>query len=108
MVASLCFLPVQAMVTRYSSISTRKLSNALKILTADKCMVATSDYGEFHKLAKRCILTNVLGASAQVCYYSSLCFLSCDLCVISILLPKLKLGYVLVTFRSDIDPIETP
>ncbi|XP_031279374.1 ent-kaurene oxidase, chloroplastic [Pistacia vera] len=55
----------EAMVTRYSSISTRKLSNALKILTADKCMVATSDYGEFHKLAKRCILSNVLGSNAQ-------------------------------------------
>lgn len=53
-------------MTRYSSISTRKLSNALKILTSDKCMVATSDYDEFHKMAKRFILTNVLGANAQV------------------------------------------
>ncbi|EOY14615.1 GA requiring 3 [Theobroma cacao] len=55
----------EAMVTRYSSISTRKLSNALKILTFDKCMVATSDYGEFHKMAKRYLLTNTLGANAQ-------------------------------------------
>ncbi|KAL5777877.1 hypothetical protein ACOSP7_010803 [Xanthoceras sorbifolium] len=55
----------EAMVTRYSSISTRKLSNALKILTYDKCMVAISDYDEFHKTAKRHILTNVLGANAQ-------------------------------------------
>ncbi|KDP38413.1 hypothetical protein JCGZ_04338 [Jatropha curcas] len=55
----------EAMVTRYSSISTRKLSKALSVLTQDKCMVATSDYDEFHKNAKRCILTNVLGPNAQ-------------------------------------------
>lgn len=54
------------MVTRYPSISTRKLSNALKILTSNKCMVAISDYDEFHKMAKRCLLTNVLGGNAQV------------------------------------------
>ncbi|TYI75597.1 hypothetical protein E1A91_D06G017200v1 [Gossypium mustelinum] len=28
-------------------------------------MVATSDYDEFHKLAKRCLLTNTLGSNAQ-------------------------------------------
>lgn len=55
----------EAMVTRFSSISTRKLSKALKILTNDKCMVATSDYDEFHKTVKRHILTNVLGPNAQ-------------------------------------------
>ena len=59
----------QAMVTRFSSISTRKLSNALKILTFDKCMVATSDYNDFHKTIKRHILSNVLGANAQVSYF---------------------------------------
>ncbi|TQE05165.1 hypothetical protein C1H46_009144 [Malus baccata] len=55
----------EAMVTRYSSMSTRKLSKALKILTSDKCMVATSDYNDFHKMVKRHVLTNVLGANAQ-------------------------------------------
>ncbi|CBI19588.3 hypothetical protein VitviT2T_027635 [Vitis vinifera] len=55
----------EAMVTRFSSISTRKLSNALKILTFDKCMVATSDYNDFHKMVKGFILRNVLGAPAQ-------------------------------------------
>jgi ent-kaurene oxidase len=55
----------EAMVTRFSSISTRKLSNALKTLTSDKCMVATSDYDDFHKTIKRHILANVLGANAQ-------------------------------------------
>lgn len=53
-------------MARFASISTRKLSNALKILTADKCMVATSDYNEFHKMVKKHILANVLGANAQV------------------------------------------
>ncbi|PON70120.1 Cytochrome P450 [Parasponia andersonii] len=55
----------EAMVTRYSSISTRKLSNALSTLTSDKCMVAMSDYNDFHKMVKRHILANVLGANAQ-------------------------------------------
>lgn len=69
-------------MTRYGSISSRKLSKALTILTADKCMVAMSDYNEFHKMVKRYILANVLGANAQVvCFFfffllSSLLFIS--------------------------------
>uniref|UniRef100_A0A2N9IXN9 ent-kaurene monooxygenase n=1 Tax=Fagus sylvatica TaxID=28930 RepID=A0A2N9IXN9_FAGSY len=55
----------EAMVTRFSSISTRKLSNALTLLTCNKSMVATSDYDEFHKMAKRHILADVLGSNAQ-------------------------------------------
>lgn len=60
---------LQAMVAKFSSISTRKLSKALTILTCDKKMVATSDYDDFHKLVKRCIITNLLGAGAQVQYF---------------------------------------
>ncbi|KAI4389912.1 hypothetical protein MLD38_002079 [Melastoma candidum] len=55
----------EAMVTRHSLISSRQLPKALDILTADKCMVAMSDYDEFHKMVKRYILNNVLGPSAQ-------------------------------------------
>ncbi|KAK6160771.1 hypothetical protein DH2020_004152 [Rehmannia glutinosa] len=55
----------EAMVTKYSSISTRKLSNALKILTSDKSIVAMSDYNEFYKAAKRHLLTSTLGPNAQ-------------------------------------------
>ncbi|KAF3951409.1 hypothetical protein ACB098_01G036100 [Castanea mollissima] len=55
----------EAMVTRFSSISTRNLSNAIKHLSGNKCMVATSDYDEFHKMVKRYILTDVLGTNAQ-------------------------------------------
>lgn len=55
-------------MTRYSAISTRKLTNALKILTCDKSIVAISDYDEFHKTVKRHVLTNVLGPNAQVCH----------------------------------------
>ncbi|KAK4490353.1 hypothetical protein RD792_001029, partial [Penstemon davidsonii] len=55
----------EAMVTRFSSISTRKLSNAIKILTHDKNIVAMSDYGEFHKTTKRHIFTSTLGPNAQ-------------------------------------------
>jgi len=56
------------MVTRFPSISTRKLSTALTILTSNKCMVATSDYNDFHKMVKKHILANVLGVNAQVGY----------------------------------------
>ncbi|XP_074365758.1 ent-kaurene oxidase-like isoform X2 [Apium graveolens] len=55
----------EAVVTRFPSISTRKLSKALTILTADKSMVATSDYDEFHKTVKRHLLTHILGPNAQ-------------------------------------------
>ncbi|KAL0360772.1 UNVERIFIED_CONTAM: Ent-kaurene oxidase, chloroplastic [Sesamum radiatum] len=55
----------EAMVTKYSSISARKLSNALKILTCDKTVVAMSDYNEFYKTAKRHLLTSTLGPNAQ-------------------------------------------
>nr|AYV88887.1 cytochrome P450 oxidase CYP701A56 [Polygala tenuifolia] len=56
----------EAMVTRYSSISTRKLSKALSILSQDKNMVAMSDHNDFHKMVKRYILANVLGTEAQI------------------------------------------
>ncbi|KAL3734791.1 hypothetical protein ACJRO7_024033 [Eucalyptus globulus] len=54
-----------AMVIRFSSISTRKLPNALQILTADKCTVSMSGYDEFHKMVKRYILAGLLGTKAQ-------------------------------------------
>ncbi|KAI3821104.1 hypothetical protein L1987_08661 [Smallanthus sonchifolius] len=55
----------EAFVTRFQSISSRNLSKALKVLTADKTMVAMSDYDDYHKTAKRHILTGVLGPNAQ-------------------------------------------
>ncbi|XP_019152293.1 PREDICTED: ent-kaurene oxidase, chloroplastic [Ipomoea nil] len=58
-------LAKEAMVDKYSSISTRNLSKSLSILTHDKSMVAMSDYGDFHKTVKRNILASVLGANAQ-------------------------------------------
>lgn len=67
---NLFFFVWQAMVTRFPSISTRKLSNALTVLTCNKSMVATSDYDDFHKLVKRCILNGLLGANAQVRVHS--------------------------------------
>ena len=58
------------MVTRFSSISTRKLSKALELLTSNKSMVATSDYNEFHKMVKKYIIAELLGANAQVGSYN--------------------------------------
>ncbi|KAJ9567374.1 hypothetical protein OSB04_003340 [Centaurea solstitialis] len=58
-------LAKEAMVTRFDSISTRKLSKALNILTSDKTMIAMSDYTDYHKMVKRYILTSVLGPIAR-------------------------------------------
>nr|CAB3468240.1 unnamed protein product [Digitaria exilis] len=55
----------EAMIAKFSSISTRKLSKALSILTHEKTMVATSDYGDFHKMVKRFVMTSMLGTSGQ-------------------------------------------
>ncbi|CAL1396190.1 unnamed protein product [Linum trigynum] len=55
----------EAMVTKFASISTRKMSKALSVLTQDKTMVAVSDYDDFHKMVKRHVLTNLLSPSAQ-------------------------------------------
>ena len=60
------FLNMQAMVVKYSSISTRKLPKALSVLSRDKAMVATCDYGDFHKMVKRFVMAGLLGSSAQV------------------------------------------
>ncbi|XP_066371191.1 ent-kaurene oxidase 2-like [Miscanthus floridulus] len=55
----------EAMIAKFSSISTRKLSKALSVLTHDKTMVATSDYSDFHKMVKRYVMTSMLGTSGQ-------------------------------------------
>ncbi|KAK1440223.1 hypothetical protein QVD17_06048 [Tagetes erecta] len=57
-------LAKEAFVTKFDSISTRNLSKALKLLSADKSMVAVSDYDDFHKTLKRNILTSFLGPTA--------------------------------------------
>ncbi|KAM0032772.1 putative ent-kaurene monooxygenase [Helianthus debilis subsp. tardiflorus] len=54
----------EAFVTKFNSISTRKLSKALTILTADKAIIAMSDYDNYHKTIKRHILTDMLGPAA--------------------------------------------
>jgi ent-kaurene oxidase len=58
-------LAKEAMVTKFTAISSRKLPNALRILTREKTMVAMSDYGDYHRMAKKMVLTNLLGAAAQ-------------------------------------------
>ncbi|XBJ04083.1 ent-kaurene oxidase 2-like [Triticum dicoccoides] len=55
----------EAMVAKFSSISTRKLPKALSVLSRDKTMVATCDYGDFHKMVKRFVMAGLLGSSAQ-------------------------------------------
>lgn len=55
----------EATITKYSSISTRKMSKALSILTAQKTMVAMSDYGEEHRMLKKLVVTNLLGPIPQ-------------------------------------------
>lgn len=58
-------LAKEALVNKFSSISTRKLSKALTTLTSQKSLVAMSDYGEYHKMVKRYVLASLLGQNAQ-------------------------------------------
>nr|BAQ20601.1 ent-kaurene oxidase 1 [Lygodium japonicum] len=58
-------LAKEAMITKFSSISTRKTSRALSILTEQKTMVAMSDYGEEHRMLKKLVVTNLLGPIPQ-------------------------------------------
>ncbi|XP_021911763.1 ent-kaurene oxidase, chloroplastic-like [Carica papaya] len=55
----------EAMVTRFASISTRKLPRAMKIVSNDKGTLATSDYDDFHRMAKRFMMSTLLSANAQ-------------------------------------------
>ncbi|CAN6329009.1 unnamed protein product [Urochloa humidicola] len=56
----------EAMVAKFSSISTRKLSKALTLLTGNKkTAISTSDNGDYHTMTKRYILMSMLGPSAQ-------------------------------------------
>ncbi|KAI5070436.1 hypothetical protein GOP47_0014779 [Adiantum capillus-veneris] len=58
-------LAKEAMITKFSSISTRKMTKALSILTAQKTMVAMSDYGAEHRMLKKLVVTNLLGQTPQ-------------------------------------------
>ncbi|RZC47573.1 hypothetical protein C5167_040529 [Papaver somniferum] len=53
----------EAIATKFSSISKRKLTNAMQTLATD--IIITSDTNEFHKMARRHIVSSVLGAGAQ-------------------------------------------
>eukprot|EP01018_Ginkgo_biloba_P010638 Gb_05156 [translate_table: standard] len=56
----------KVVVTKFSSISSRQLPNALRILSKDKAMVSTSDYGEYHLMVKKLLVKNLLGSTALI------------------------------------------
>lgn len=58
-------LAKEVMVTKYASISQRKMPMALRVLTRDKTMVAMSDYGDEHRMLKKLVMTNLLGLNTQ-------------------------------------------
>ncbi|MCO5594086.1 hypothetical protein L7F22_048107 [Adiantum nelumboides] len=58
-------LAKEAMITKYSSIPTRKMFKALSILTSQKLMVSMSDFGAEHRMLKKILVTNLLGHSPQ-------------------------------------------
>ncbi|KAI3849560.1 hypothetical protein MKX03_014021 [Papaver bracteatum] len=53
----------EAMVTKFSFISKRKQTNAMNKLTNN--IIITSDSNEYHKMARRHVVTHMLGAGAQ-------------------------------------------
>ncbi|KAH7284369.1 hypothetical protein KP509_34G051400 [Ceratopteris richardii] len=58
-------LAKEVMLTKYPSISTRKMSKALSILTGGKTMVATSDYCDLYRMLKKLLVQNLLGPTPQ-------------------------------------------
>lgn len=59
------FVHAQVMVTNFDSISTRRMTTAMWILT-EKKMVAMSDYGDEHRMLKKMVVGNLLGITTQV------------------------------------------
>uniref|UniRef100_A0A0C9SA79 TSA: Wollemia nobilis Ref_Wollemi_Transcript_4492_1711 transcribed RNA sequence n=1 Tax=Wollemia nobilis TaxID=56998 RepID=A0A0C9SA79_9CONI len=55
----------QAMTEKHSSITAKKLTTALQVLSLDKTMVALSDYGKDHRLLKKLMVTHLLGTAPQ-------------------------------------------
>ncbi|KAL2634374.1 hypothetical protein R1flu_005853 [Riccia fluitans] len=58
-------LAKEVLVTHFESVSTRRMTTAMRILTGNKTMVAMSDYGEEHRMLKKMVVGNLLGMSAQ-------------------------------------------
>eukprot|EP01018_Ginkgo_biloba_P029901 Gb_04557 [translate_table: standard] len=57
-------LAKEAMVAKYPSINTRKLPHSISVLSAQKSTIALGDYGEYHLMSKKLLLTHVLGNTA--------------------------------------------
>ncbi|KAH9300019.1 hypothetical protein KI387_011602 [Taxus chinensis] len=55
----------QAMTDHHSSITAKKLTTALQVLSLDKTMVALSDYGRDHRLMKKLMVSHLLGTTPQ-------------------------------------------
>ncbi|KAH9300328.1 hypothetical protein KI387_011911, partial [Taxus chinensis] len=55
----------QAMTEHHSSITAKKLTTALQVLSLDKTMVALSDYGRDHRLMKKLMVSHLLGTTPQ-------------------------------------------
>ncbi|KAL8238039.1 hypothetical protein R6Q59_019120, partial [Mikania micrantha] len=53
-------------VTRFNSISTRKLAKELNIFIADKTTVAMNEYDDYHKTVKHNIHSSFLGPAAML------------------------------------------
>lgn len=57
---------MQALVTKYDSISNRRLPLAVEILGHDKSTLVARDYGPHYSARKRHLVTHLLGPMAQV------------------------------------------
>ncbi|XP_050128231.1 ent-kaurene oxidase-like isoform X1 [Malus sylvestris] len=56
---------LEAMVTRHSSISSKKLTTPIKSLSFDDSVIASSNYNDFHKMGRRHMAQSILGPNAQ-------------------------------------------
>lgn len=89
------------MVTKYSTISKRQMPTALDILTRQKTMVATGDYGDEYRLMKKIMVTHLLGPAPQVSSSSPLTSKQLDqlqgsICRIHFKLAAMPMGWLRV------------
>jgi hypothetical protein len=57
---------VQAMITKFETISSRRLPLAIQIISRDKNMISLSDYGNQYRMLKKLLVDHLFNTNTQV------------------------------------------
>jgi hypothetical protein len=96
------FFCLQAMITKYEAISSRKLPLALQILSRDKTMLALSDYGDEHRMLKKLAVGHLLNINTQVARATSTRKLETVVCLLFAYIHLLLSTCALKDFSMDV------